>query len=130
MAFMLFFVFADDMFFYAGLRRTVPRFCLRLCSLAVVVREVVEGYAYARGAPISFPCLPCRRCSSELMVSALPSDGPAPFEPGREGSGPLRRQTDGRATVFWSCEVGFEAALRCWRLLLQLSCVACFVVWL
>lgn len=98
MALMLFFVFADDMFFYAGLRHTVPRFCLRLCSLAVAVREVVEGYAYARGAPISFPC--CRRCSSELMVSTLPSDGPAPFEPGREGSGTLRRQTDGRATVF------------------------------
>ena len=66
MAFMLFFVFAHDMFFYAGLRRTVPRFCLRLCSLAVAVREVVEGHAYACGASVS-STLPTR---SSLLIQA------------------------------------------------------------
>lgn len=57
MAFMLFFVFAHDMFFYAGLRRTVPRFCLRLCSLAVAVREVVLCLCPLRSDLLPVPTL-------------------------------------------------------------------------
>ena len=101
---MLFFVFASDMIFYAGLCRMVPCFCLFLCGQAVAVRAMCM-LAAPQSPP---PCQLGRHCSSDLVVSALPFDGSARFEPGQEDNDPLWWQTDSMPTVLWSSWSGLR----------------------
>lgn len=65
--------------------------CVLLCGWAAVARAVVVGYVgdvafrIFLGSWVSF-------VHASSWGSILPADGSAPFEPGREGRGPLWRQ--------------------------------------
>ena len=83
-SFSMFFVFSARSSSFVG--------ALQLASGWVAAQVVVRSWDPSRGAALLPHARAARRhCPIGSMVSTLPSDGSAPFEPGREDSGLLWR---------------------------------------